>query len=76
VAHRVTITENEKGLDPYLINALGSRGVSQDQHETKMRNLRRISAGGVRILALSHDCYRVDGMAGTYNPHTDTWDSQ
>jgi hypothetical protein len=69
----MAITENEKGLDPYLINALAARGVSQEQHETRMRNLRRISAGGVRIFALSHDCYRVDGMAGTYKPYTDTW---
>lgn len=65
---------NEKGLDPYLINALAARGVTQHQQETKMRNLSRISAGGVRIKARRHDCYEVDGVHNqVYNPYTDTW---
>jgi len=60
-------------MDTFLENALAARGVTLEQHETKMENLTRISKGGVRILALEHDRYTVEGHPGTYNPYTDTW---
>ncbi|MGI9568414.1 MAG: hypothetical protein ACR2PH_01440 [Desulfobulbia bacterium] len=62
---------NEKGFEPYLLNALSERGVTVEEHETKMKNLAAL--GPVVIKAITHDCYRVKGREECYNPYTDNW---
>ena len=60
---------NEKGMEPYLVNALSSRGVTLQQHEVKMANLSKFK--GTVIKAIHHDYYLVEGRH--YNPYTDKW---
>ena len=68
------ILETEKGIDHGLLLLLDSRGVTQKQHEVKMRNLAAVSRGGVVIKALAHDKYQVGTRPGeVYNPYTDEW---
>jgi hypothetical protein len=60
---------NERGLEPYLVNALASRGVTNEQHETKMDNL---AALGCKVIKpIRHDLYKIDGRY--YNPYNDIW---
>jgi len=61
---------NEKGMEPYMVNALGSRGVTRIQHETKMRNLANLGSKVIKMI--NHDKYTIRGEAGYYNPYTDT----
>lgn len=65
---------NERGLEPYLVNALDARGVTMEQHETKMRNLAAL--GPVVLKVLAHNRYTVNGREGFYNPYTDTWSQE
>ena len=61
--------QNEKGLEPYLVNALSSRGVTHQQHQVKMANLAKLK--DTVIKAIRHDYYLVNGQH--YNPYTDKW---
>lgn len=60
------MTENLK-----LLLALDARGITPDQQDNKMRNLERF--GCVRMVAIAHDTYKIDGYDGFYNPYTDKW---
>lgn len=57
--------------DTYLQKACDARGVTIEEHETKMRNLAKF--GCTVIKALRHNRYIVRGHLGTYDPYTDTW---
>lgn len=64
---------NGKDFDSRTANVLAARGVTWEQQETKMNNLSRISRGGIKIRALAHDQYLVEGKEGYYDPYTDAF---
>ena len=54
----------------YLL-AINNRGICPLMQEVKMRNLARVSKGGMPIKAIRHDLYDVKGRL--YNPYTDEY---
>lgn len=69
-----TIAQNlEKRVKiDFLEIALSARGITPEQHRTKMNNLKAL--GCVRIFCIEHDKYLVDKHPGkVYNPYINEW---
>jgi len=71
------VTKGYEGSETYLETALAIRGVTEEEHNTKMHNLSELAKDGYRVIKmLDHDKYEVEGRKGrkgTYNPYTDSW---
>ena len=64
---------SEEQENRYL-KALSLRGVTLEEQETKMKNLTALAKDGyVKIRAITHSSYLVEGKEGYYNPYEDTW---
>lgn len=68
------LTRGWEGRESYLQSQLLNRGVTLEQHETKMTNLIKLAKDGFRkIKVIDHDKYEIEGKDGFYNPYTDTF---
>lgn len=69
-----TLTHGFDGMESPFEQAILNRGVTLDQHNTKMANLSSLAREGFRVIrAIRHDKYSVEGKDQFYNPYRNTW---
>lgn len=61
-------------METYLESNLLNRGVTREQHDTKMNNLRKLAIEGYLLInPIAHGVYVIAGKDELYNPYTDKY---